>query len=73
MNQSTTPNPEAGANLPSPRDTAHEPRTTFPKVGVGVLLTDSQGRILLTLRKRPPEANHWSSVGGKLDYFEPLE
>ena len=45
----------------------------IPKVGVGVLLTDQQGRILLTLRKRPPEANHWSIVGGKLDYFEPLE
>ena len=44
-----------------------------PKVGVGVLLTDPQGRILLTLRKRPPEDNHWSIVGGKLDYFEPLE
>jgi ADP-ribose pyrophosphatase YjhB (NUDIX family) len=45
----------------------------IPKVGVGVLLIDPQGRILLTLRKRPPEANHWSIVGGKLDYFEPLE
>jgi 8-oxo-dGTP diphosphatase len=45
----------------------------LPKVGVGVLLTDLQGRILLTLRKRPPEANHWSIVGGKLDYFEALE
>jgi len=45
----------------------------LPKVGVGVLLTDPHGRILLTLRKRPPEANHWSIVGGKLDYFEPLE
>jgi 8-oxo-dGTP diphosphatase len=47
--------------------------TSSPKVGVGVLLTDQQGRILLTLRKRPPEANHWSIVGGKLNYFEPLE
>ncbi len=47
--------------------------TSSPKVGVGVLLTDQQGRILLTLRKRPPEANHWSIVGGKLDYLEPLE
>ncbi len=45
----------------------------LPKVGVGVLLTDAEGRILLTLRKRPPEADHWSIVGGKLDYFEPLE
>jgi 8-oxo-dGTP diphosphatase len=45
----------------------------LPKVGVGVLLTDEQGRILLTLRRRAPEANHWSIVGGKLDYLEPLE
>jgi 8-oxo-dGTP diphosphatase len=45
----------------------------LPKVGVGVLLTDKRGRILLTLRKRPPEAGCWSIVGGKLDYFEPLE
>jgi 8-oxo-dGTP diphosphatase len=44
-----------------------------PKVGVGVLLTDTRGRILLTLRKLPPEAGYWSIVGGKLDYFEPLQ
>lgn len=37
-----------------------------PKVGVGVLLIDERGRILLTLRKRPPEAGCWSIVGGKL-------
>jgi 8-oxo-dGTP diphosphatase len=49
------------------------PALHIPKVGVGVLLTDAEGRILLTLRKRPPEADHWSIVGGKLDYFEPLE
>jgi 8-oxo-dGTP diphosphatase len=47
--------------------------THLPKVGVGVLLTDKRGRILLTLRKRPPEAGCWSIVGGKLDYFEHLE
>jgi 8-oxo-dGTP diphosphatase len=44
-----------------------------PRVGVGVLILDSQCRILLTLRTRPPEANHWSIVGGKLDYLETLE
>jgi 8-oxo-dGTP diphosphatase len=49
------------------------PPSGYPKVGVGVLLTDDEGRILLTLRKRPPEAGCWSIVGGKLDYFEPLE
>ena len=48
-------------------------RISAPKVGVGVLLIDKRGRALLTLRKRPPEAGCWSIVGGKLDFFEPLE
>jgi 8-oxo-dGTP diphosphatase len=38
-----------------------------------VLLTDALGRVLLTLRKRPPEAGCWSIVGGKLDFLEPLQ
>jgi 8-oxo-dGTP diphosphatase len=45
----------------------------LPKVGVGVLLVDESGRVLLTLRDRPPEAGHWSIVGGKLDFLETLE
>ena len=45
----------------------------LPRVGVGVLLVDTQGRVLLTLRNRPPEAGHWSIVGGKLDFLETLE
>ena len=44
-----------------------------PRVGVGVLLTDELGRVLLTLRKLPPEADCWSIVGGKLDFLERLE
>lgn len=44
-----------------------------PRVGVGVLLTDSQGRVLLTLRKLPPEAGCSSIVGGKVDFLETLE
>jgi 8-oxo-dGTP diphosphatase len=43
------------------------------KVGVGVLIVDAQNQVLLTLRKRAPEAGHWSIVGGKLDYLETLE
>jgi len=46
---------------------------SHPRVGVGVLLTDNQGRILLTLRKRPPEAGCWSIVGGKVHFLETLE
>ena len=44
-----------------------------PRVGVGVLLVDEHGRVLLTLRKLPPEAGCWSIVGGKLDYLETLQ
>src|SRR5882757_3780935 len=40
-----------------------------PRVGVGVLLVDEHGRVLLTLRKLAPEAGCWSIVGGKLDYW----
>jgi len=44
-----------------------------PRVGVGVLLIDSRNRVLLTLRKRAPEAGCWSIVGGKVDFLENLE
>ncbi|MGA2810086.1 MAG: NUDIX domain-containing protein [Candidatus Acidiferrum sp.] len=44
-----------------------------PRVGVGVLIIDEGNRVLLTLRTRPPEAQSWSIVGGKLDYLEALE
>ena len=46
---------------------------TCPRAAVGVLLVDAHERVLLTLRKRPPEAGSWSIVGGKLDFLEPLE
>ncbi|PYT92872.1 MAG: DNA mismatch repair protein MutT [Acidobacteria bacterium] len=49
------------------------PEASHPRVGVGVLLTDNLGRVLLTLRKRPPEAGCWSIVGGKVDFLETLE
>jgi len=49
------------------------PASLYPKVGVGVLLIDAQGRVLLTLRRRPPEAGCWSIVGGKVDFLETLE
>lgn len=46
---------------------------SVPRVGVGVLLLDPPDRVLLTLRKRPPEAGCWSIVGGKVDFLEKLE
>jgi ADP-ribose pyrophosphatase YjhB (NUDIX family) len=48
-------------------------RAPSPRVGVGVLLVDELGRVLLTLRELPPEANCWSILGGKLDFLESLE
>ena len=36
-------------------------------------MVDPQRRVLLTLRKRPPEAGCWSIVGGKVDFLEQLD
>ena len=47
--------------------------TSQPRVGVGVLLVDESGRVLLTLRKFPPEAECWSIVGGKVNFLETVE
>jgi len=44
-----------------------------PRVGVGVLILDAHDRVLLTLRRYPPEAGCWSIVGGKVDFLETLE
>ncbi|NWL87096.1 MULTISPECIES: NUDIX domain-containing protein [unclassified Paenibacillus] len=44
-----------------------------PRVGVGAVIKDDLDRILLVLRKRAPEAGHWSLPGGKVDYMETIE
>ncbi|MGA8103338.1 MAG: NUDIX domain-containing protein [Candidatus Acidiferrales bacterium] len=44
-----------------------------PRVDVGILLVDECGRVLLTLRKNPPEAECWSIVGGKVNFLERVE
>lgn len=49
------------------------PAALVPRVGVGVLLVNAEGHALLTLRRHPPEAGHWSIVGGKVDFLETLE
>jgi ADP-ribose pyrophosphatase YjhB (NUDIX family) len=41
-------------------------------VGVAVTLIDDEQRVLLTLRRRTPEAGCWSILGGKLDFLEKL-
>jgi len=53
-------------------DTAMPSAFDAPRVGVGVLVVDD-GRVLLTLRRRSPEAGCWSIVGGRLEMFERLE
>jgi ADP-ribose pyrophosphatase len=45
-------------------------RTPSPRVGVGVLILDDNARVLLTLRRRPPEAGAWSILGGRLELYE---
>jgi len=37
------------------------------------LLLDEGGRVLLTLRRFPPEAECWSIIGGKVDFLETVE
>jgi 8-oxo-dGTP diphosphatase len=44
-----------------------------PRIGVGAVIVDEAGRILLVLRKRQPEAGKWSIPGGKVELFERLE
>ncbi len=41
-----------------------------PRVGVGALITDDQGRVLLAKRRRDPEAGYWGILGGKVDFGE---
>lgn len=53
--------------------TASVETNSQPRVGAGVLLVDECGRVLLTLRKFPPEAGCWSIVGGKVDFLETVQ
>lgn len=48
------------------------PGIDFPGVGVGLVILRDR-KILLYKRIRPPEAGHWSIVGGKVDHMEPTE
>jgi 8-oxo-dGTP diphosphatase len=44
-----------------------------PRVGVGVLVIDEAERVLLSLRRNPPEIGSWSILGGRLESLERLE
>ncbi len=48
------------------------PGIDFPGLGVGLVILRDQ-KILLYKRVKPPEAGHWSIVGGKVDHMEPAE
>jgi 8-oxo-dGTP diphosphatase len=43
--------------------------TRQPRVGCGAAIL-RDGELLLVLRRRPPEADHWGLPGGKLDWGE---
>lgn len=42
-----------------------------PRVGCGALIL-REGKVLLVLRRRPPEAGCWGIPGGKVDWMEPV-
>lgn len=44
-----------------------------PRVGVGAVILNEAGEILLVLRGRQPEKDKWSIPGGKVDLYENLE
>lgn len=44
----------------------------LPAVGVGAVVFDGAGRVLLVRRARPPKAGFWTVPGGKLEPGESL-
>jgi ADP-ribose pyrophosphatase len=44
----------------------------FPRVGVGGLIF-REGNVLLQLRTKPPERDHWNIPGGKVEWGERIE
>lgn len=47
------------------------PGVDFPGVGVGLIVRQPDGKVLMCRRLKTPEAGHWSIVGGKIDIMEP--
>jgi len=45
------------------------PGVNFPGLGTGLAIL-RDGKLLLYRRTRPPEADHWNIVGGKIDHLE---
>ena len=44
----------------------------IPQVGVGALIFDAEGRVLLVKRMNPPKAGEWHIPGGRLEPGESL-
>ncbi|PYE45561.1 ADP-ribose pyrophosphatase YjhB (NUDIX family) [Paenibacillus barcinonensis] len=44
-----------------------------PRIGVGAVIVNERGEVLLTWRNRAPEQHTWSIPGGKVDAYETLE
>ena len=42
-------------------------------VGCGAVIINNKNEILLQLRNKAPEKNHWSIVGGRVELFEKIE
>ncbi|QZN78798.1 NUDIX domain-containing protein [Paenibacillus sp. DR312] len=46
---------------------------TSPRIGVGAVILNKRGEVLLAWRNRQPEQHTWSIPGGKVDPYETLE
>lgn len=49
-----------------------DPVDVLPRVGVGAVVFDQQGRILLVKRNSPPKLGYWTVPGGKQESKETL-
>ena len=49
-----------------------DPIDILPRVGVGAVVFDQQGRILLVKRNSPPKLGYWTVPGGKQERGETL-
>ncbi|MBW4838002.1 MAG: NUDIX domain-containing protein [Paenibacillaceae bacterium] len=47
--------------------------TAVPRLGVGAVIRNDRGEILMVLRNREPEKDTWSIPGGKVDLYETME
>jgi 8-oxo-dGTP diphosphatase len=50
----------------------HRPTAAIPAIGVGGVVFDDQGRVLLVRRRSPPQAGLWHIPGGRLEPGETL-